>query len=128
MSIIRVPLRFEGSNGEKMAYALFDSGATFSCLHPDIAEAIGKPEHLWRPMEVATAAEGHYVKITEALRADFYYNDIRLSDEFMVVPGLSEEAIIGVNTLQKWRIKLDFEHDTIIIDPKVAKLILKNLK
>ena len=65
MSIIRVPLRFEGSNGEKMAYALFDSGATFSCLHPDIAEAIGKPEHLWRPMEVATAAEGHYVKITE---------------------------------------------------------------
>lgn len=62
------------------------------------------------------------------MRADFYHNDIRLSDEFMVVPGLSEEAIIGVNTLQKWRIKLDFEHDTIIIDPKVAKLILKELK
>ena len=76
----------------------------------------------------ATAAEGRYVKISEALRADFYYVYIRLSDEFMVVPGLSEEAIIGVNTLQKWRIKLDFEHDTVIIDPKVAKLILKNLK
>jgi hypothetical protein len=45
----------------------------------------------------------------------------------MVVPDLSEDAIIGVNTMQKWRIKLDFEHDTVIIDPKVAKLILKNL-
>jgi hypothetical protein len=62
------------------------------------------------------------------MRADFYYDDIRLSDEFMIVPGLSEEVIIGVNTLQKWRIKLDFENDTVVIDPKVAKLILKQLK
>lgn len=128
MGIIRVPLRFEGSVGEKNASALFDSSITFSCLRPDIAEAVEEPKTLRYPMEVATASEGHFVKITQAMRADFYYDDIRLSDEFMVVPGLSDEAIIGVNTLQKWRIKLDFEHDTIIIDPKVAKLILKQLK
>ena len=47
-----------------------------------------------------------------------------LSDEFLVVPNFSEEAIIGAATLQKWRIKLDFEHDTVIVDPKVAKLQL----
>ena len=128
MGIIRIPLRFEGSVGEKMVYALFDSGATVSCLRDDVAREIEEPKKLRRPLEVAAAAEGHYVKIEEALRADFYYDDIRLSDEFMVVPGLSEEAIIGVNTLQKWRIKLDFEHDTVLIDPKVAKLILKELK
>lgn len=128
MGIIRVPLRFEGSIGEKTVYALFDSGATFSCLRPDIASLIEEAKPLRRPMEVATASEGHYVKINEALRADFYFGDIRLSDEFMVVPGLSEEGIIGVNTLQKWRIKLDFEHDTVIVDPKVSKLILKELK
>lgn len=51
-----------------------------------------------------------------------------MSDEFMVVPNLSEDAIIGVTTLQKWRIKLDFEHETVIIDPTIAKAILKNLK
>jgi predicted aspartyl protease len=128
MGIIRIPLRFEGSVGERIAYALFDSGATFSCMRDDIANEVGNPEKLRRPMDVATAAEGHFVKIEEALRADFYYDDIRLSDEFMVVPGLSEEAIIGVNTLQKWRIKLDFENDTVIIDPKVTKFILKQLK
>jgi predicted aspartyl protease len=128
MGIIRIPLRFEGSIGERTLYALFDSGATFSCLRADVAADIEEAKELRTPMEVATASEGHYIKISEALRADFYYDDIRLSDEFMIVPGLSEEAIIGVNTLQKWRIKLDFEHDRIIIDPKVAKLILKNLK
>ena len=127
MDIIRLPLRLEGSRDEKYVYARFDTGATFSCLRDDIAEQIEIPTKLRTPLEVATASAGHFVKISEALRADFYFNDIRLSDEFMVVPGLSEEAIIGVNTLQKWRIKLDFEHDTVIIDPKVAMLILKQL-
>ena len=68
------------------------------------------------------------MEIKHAVRLDFYIDDIPLSDEFMVVPNLSEEAILGVATLQKWRIKLDFEHDTVHVDPKVAKLMLKNLK
>jgi len=128
MSIIKVPLLFMGSKGEKNIYALFDSGASFSCISPENADEIGLVEKMRIPLEVATASRGHYVKIENTLRSDFYYGDIRMSDEFMVVPDLSEEAIIGVNTMQKWRIKLDFEHDRVIVDPKVAKLILKELK
>lgn len=128
MGTIRIPLRFEGSRGEKIVYALFDTGATFSCLRDDIAVQIGNPEKLARPLEVATASHAHNIKVDSAMRSDFYFEDIRLSDEFMVIPDLSEECIIGVNTMQKWRIKMDFEHDTVIIDPKVAKLMLKELK
>lgn len=128
MSIIKLPIRYEGSQGENTFYTLFDSGATFSCINADLVESVEKPVKLRRPKEVATASEGHYVKITSAVRLDFYINDLMLSDEFMVVPNLSEEAILGVTTLQKWRIKLDFEHDTVIVDPKIAKFILKNLK
>jgi len=126
--ILRLPLRFEGSKGEKTLYALFDSGATFSCINPDYAEELGNVEKLHTPLDVATASQGVYMRIENTLRSDFYFEDIRLSDEFMVVPNLSEEVIIGANTMQKWRIKLDFEHDTVIVDPKVAKLILKQLK
>lgn len=125
MSILKIPLLFEGSLGEKTGYALFDSGASFSCISPDFLESLEVPVKMHRPLEIATAALGTYLKITERVVLDFYYNDIRLSDEFMVIPNISEEVIIGVNTLQKWRIKLDFEHDTVIIDPKVAKAILK---
>lgn len=128
MSIIRLSLRFEGSKGEMFLSALFDSGATFSCLKENVARQIETPSKLRTPLELATASEGHYIRISEAMRADFYFEGIRLSDEFMVVPGLSEDAIIGVNTMQKWRIRLDFEHDTVVIDPRVAKLILKELK
>ena len=128
MGTIRLPLRFEGSRGEKIVSALFDTGATFSCLRDDIAIQISNPENLARPLDVATASQGHFIRIESAMRSDFYFEDIRLSDEFMVVPALSEECIIGVNTMQKWRIKMDFEHDTVIVDPKVVKLMLKQLK
>jgi predicted aspartyl protease len=122
-----LPIRFEGSQGEKTLYALFDSGATFSCINHEQAKELATLEKMRKPLEIATAAKDTYLKIEHAVRLDFYYNDIRLSDEFMVIPNISEDVILGANTLQKWRIKLDFEHDTVIIDPKVAKAILKTL-
>ena len=128
MSIIKLPIRYEGSLGEKILYTLFDSGATFSCINADDIKGIEKLVRLRKPKIVATAAEGTFMEIKHAVRLDFSLNDIELSDEFMVVPNLSEEAILGVTTLQKWRIKLDFEHDTVIIDPKIAKFMLKEMK
>lgn len=125
MSIIKIPLHFEGAKGEATFYSLFDSGASFSCITPECAEQIANFEKLWKPLEIAPAAVGNYLKINNRITVDFYYNEIRMSDEFMVIPGLSEDVIIGVNTLQKWRIKLDFEHDTVIVDPNVSKAILK---
>jgi hypothetical protein len=73
---------------------------------------------------VGTASERHFIEIKERISLDFYLHDVLLSDEFLIVPGLSEEVIIGAATMQKWHIKLDFEHDTIFVDPKVAKMQL----
>ena len=124
MSIIKDPLLFVGSKGEKILYTLFDSGANLSCISPDYVEDIEVPVSLGRVRRIATAAEGHYIEVKHRVSLDFYMGDVLLSDEFLVVPGLSEEAIIGAATMQKWRIKLDFEHDKAIVDPKVAKMQL----
>jgi len=124
MSIIKIPMLFVGSKGEKTLYALFDSGANLSCINPDYVDGIEEKVSLGRVRQIATAAEGHYIEVKYAVRLDFYMNDVLLSDEFLVVPGLSEEAIIGAATMQKWRIKLDFEHDKATVDPKVAKMQL----
>lgn len=124
MSIIKQPLLYVGSQGEKHLYTLFDSGANLSCLNPEHVPDLAHLEALGRIRRVFTAAEGHYIEIKYVVRLDFYLEDVLLSDEFLVVPGLSEEAIIGAATMQKWRIKLDFEHDTVHVDPKVAKMQL----
>ena len=124
MSIIKQPLLFVGSKGEKRLYSLYDSGANLSCIHPDHVDELANKEHLGRTRLIGTASEGHYIEVTHRVILDFYMGDVLLSDEFLVVPGLSEEAIIGAATMQKWRIKLDFEHDTAEVDPKVAKMQL----
>ncbi|NJO24944.1 MAG: hypothetical protein HC867_02865 [Bacteroidia bacterium] len=118
--VLRIPLLFEGSKASKNLYALFDSGATYSCINEDRGEELEQFTTLHTPMRLATASEHVFMEITQRVTPDFYKDDIRLSDEFLVVPNLSEEVVIGATTMQKWRIKLDFEHDTIIIDPKVA--------
>ena len=125
--VLRIPLLFEGSKSSKNLYALFDSGATYSYINEDRAEEMEIFTPLHHPMKLATASEHVFMEIVNMVRLDFYKDDIRLSDEFLVVPNLSEDVVIGATTMQKWRIKLDFEHDEIIIDPKVSKLILINL-
>ena len=126
--VIKIPIPFKGSKGEEKLYALFDTGSTYSCIRQDLSEKLGLMDMLPESMYFGTASENQYLKVENGMRLNFEVNDVMLSDEFMVVPRLSEEAIIGVTTMQKWRIKLDFEHDTVIVDPKVAKLILKDLK
>jgi len=125
MSVIKMPLLFAGSKGERNLYTLFDSGANLSCINPDYVEELETPTQLGRIRNIGTASAGHYIEVTERVTLDFYLNDVLLSDEFLLVPGLSEEAIIGAATMQKWRIKLDFEHDSVFVDPKVAKMELK---
>jgi len=124
MSIIKQPLLYVGSKSEKNLYTLFDSGANLSCISPDSVHDLTMVQPLGRVRRMATASEAHFIEVKEVVRLDFYINDVLLSDEFLVVPGLSEEAIIGAATMQKWRIKLDFEHDRVEVDPKVAKLQL----
>ncbi len=124
MAILKLPLLYAGSKGEKHLYTLFDSGANLSCINPDMIADLEIPISLGRIRKLSTSSEGHYIEIKERIIVDFYINDILLSDEFLLVPALSEEAIIGAATLQKWRIRLDFEHDQVIVDPKVAKLQL----
>lgn len=125
MSVIKLPLLYVGTLGERKLYTLFDSGANLSCISSEVLAGVEKAIPLAVKRRLATASEIHFMEISEVVRMDFYIHDVLLSDEFLVVPGLSEEAIIGAATLQKWRIKLNFEHDTVEVDPKVAKLQLK---
>ena len=124
MSIIKEPILYKGSQGEKHLYTLFDSGANLSCINKEYAEGLGILEKLGVVRKLATAAEGHFIEVESRIMLDFYIDDVLLSDEFLVIPNLSGECIIGAATMQKWRIKLDFEYDKVIVDPKVAKLQL----
>lgn len=124
MSIIQKEIKLVGTKGKAKELALFDGGATYSCITPEVAHKIEIVLRLPEPMHFGTAQNGHKVTAKECVRLNFYMGKYRFSDEFMIIPHLSEKVIIGAATLQKWRMKLDFEHDEVIIDPRVTKLRL----
>ena len=124
MAIIQKEIELAGSKGREKVIALFDSGATYSCIKREIAEKLVIVELLSEPLELVTAKEGEKLIAKERVTLDFYLNGYRFSDEFVIIPELSEKVIIGAKTLQAWRLKLDFENDEVIIDPKVTKLRL----
>ncbi len=124
MAVIQKQIRLAGSKGDAVISALFDSGASYSCIQPELAKKLGNPEALPEPMEFGTAEESRAVHAEQAVRLNFHIDGYRFSDEFMLIPDLSESAIIGAATMQKWRMKLDFEHDEVVFDPRVTHLRL----
>jgi hypothetical protein len=127
MSVLEKSIRLVGSKGETEIVAIFDSGATYSCISPELAEKLEVVVKLPEPMDFGTAEMGRKVIATHRVSLNFYLNGYRFSDEFMIIPRLSEPVIIGAATLQKWRIKLNFETEEVIIDPRVTKLRILRL-
>ena len=128
MAVIQKTIRLVGSLGSKEELALFDSGASYSCIVPELARQLEHVTRIPEPMTFGTAKDGQRLVATERVSLNFYLEGYRFSDEFMLIPELSEEVIIGAKTLQAWRMKLDFENDEVIIDPRVTKLRLMSLK
>jgi hypothetical protein len=64
------------------------------------------------------------MEVKERVVLDFYLSGYRFSDEFLIIENLSEKVIIGAKTMQAWRLKLDFEKEDIIIDPRVTEIQL----
>ncbi len=122
MSIIEKKIRLEGTLGERKVTALFDSGASVSCIRPDTAKELERPISLRTPLQISTADEKTFVKVNKFVAIVFYIDDYRFWTEFFLVPGLTEEVIIGVSTMQQWRFKLDFEKEDVIIDPRVTRM------
>jgi hypothetical protein len=81
-------------------------------------------EPLPEPMDFGTAKECESLSAKEAIRLNFYIDGYGFSDEFMLIANLSEPVLIGAKTLQAWRLKLNFETNEVIIDPRVTKLRL----
>ncbi|MGC4037375.1 MAG: retropepsin-like aspartic protease [Chitinophagaceae bacterium] len=129
MGIIRLPLLYRGTKNDKYVYSLFDSGANYSFLRKDIAEQLEDLTLLRKPLRMATADPSNFLEVNYATRTFFNMsNDVELSDEFYVLDDLSEEAVIGALTMQKWKMKLDFEHDRVEVDPRMTKMQIIQIK
>jgi predicted aspartyl protease len=124
MSLLQKNMILKGLRGEKTVTALFDSGASYSCIRREIAEEIGLLEPLEEPMFFDTADEGTSIRADFVVHLSFFFEDTdrRFTDEFIVLAVLSEDLIIGAKTMQAWKIRLDFDIEEILYEKKMHKL------
>ena len=124
MSMISKTVILAGSKAKKEVHALFDSGASYSCINQKIAKTLAHLEPLSEPMEFETADEDTVVVATHRVTLDFFFTDTprRFTDELVVIEGLSEDLIIGATTMQKWQIRLDFDNEEVLYDKKMHRL------
>lgn len=128
VSILQKELTLIGSKGRTRRLALFDSGASYSIIRRDIAEAIAVLEPLPDPENwiFETARKGDLIEAHDHVMLAFRFDDseARFTDEFVVFDECTEEVVIGAVTLQKWHIKLDFEREEIVYRKTAEKLRL----
>jgi predicted aspartyl protease len=122
MGLIYKKIKFIGPKAEKILNALMDTGASESFIREKEALPLATPYKMPQPM-ILELGKGKL----EADKALFLYlelDGVRLHWTFIVIPDLSEEAIIGADFFQRWKIKLDPETERVIFDPKALKLKL----
>jgi len=124
MGLIVKKLRVAGDKGERRLSVLFDTGASASFVRHDVVAKLATSLRLPSP-ETYTLGDGvGKLRVNDTAVLYVYIDGLRISDNFIVAPSLSDDIIIGANTLQKWRVKLDMENERVIIDKRMARLLL----
>ena len=124
MGVIKEKMLLIGEKSDEIVETLFDSGATFSFIRKDLAINLGNITKTRISRSFNTAENGRTITIDEKINLDFVLDNETLSEEFFVSDQLRNDAIIGAYTMQKYRMKLDFENDNVIVDHDIAGLLL----
>ena len=124
MSVLEHDVTLVGSKGRERCRALFDSGSSYSIIRRDIAERVAElvPLQELEAWVFETARQGDLVQARDAVLLVLHFDDSteRFLGEFIVFDSLSEEVIIGAQSMQAWHVTLDFENESVSY-PKIAR-------
>ncbi|MFQ6114742.1 MAG: retropepsin-like aspartic protease [bacterium] len=124
MGLIRKQLLLEGDKGKTEVEALFDTGASASFIRQTLAKNLATIVKLPTPWTFVQGDGKNKITIQNGIMVNLTINEITVFQQIMVADELSEELIIGADTMQRWKIQLDPEHEDVIIDKKVLDLKL----
>jgi len=114
-----------GDKSRAKAKALFDSGATNSLIRRDVAERVASLTKWSRPVKF-TLGDGKTALKSESYTAlQIVIDGNRIPGQlFHVVEDMEDEMIFGVDAFQRWKFKLDFEKEDVVINREVLRLRL----
>ena len=122
MGVIIEECNAAGERGSDTVRVLYDTGASASFVRRDIAEPLGDfaASPISMQFMMADGQEAFTVNHTINLVVDV--DNARLVHSFYVADDLAEELVIGADMMQKFKITLDMEGETVSVDPRALYL------
>ena len=123
MGIIVKEMMVAGSTEERRCQVLFDTGASACFVREDVASEMGQIVKALYPLAFKLG-NNTVMRAEKTMDLFLEIQGHHLPFQFLVVPELPYEVIIGADFLQKWKIRLDPVTEDFIIDEKALEIIL----
>ena len=117
MGMIRKRLTFVGRKRKKQVQCLFDTGASSSFIRPEVARAMGVPTvGLLKPLRIRLGKGS--TRVSKLAAVLIQINGSTLADTAYVMPGLTEDYVLGVEFFERYNIQLDPKRRRLLLPPK----------
>lgn len=117
MGLIRKKLPFVGRRRKRGVECLFDTGASSSFIRPKLVRELELPTaNLLRPLRIRLGRGS--TRVSQLAAVIIRLNGVTLADTAYVMPGLSEEYVVGSDFLERYDIRLDPKRRRLILPPK----------
>jgi len=117
MDVIRKSLPFIGRHRQTKVECLFDTGASSSFIRPELVRALGLPTTgFLRPIRIRLGKGS--TKVSRLAAVMIRLNGATLADTAYVMPGLTEEYVVGSEFLDRYDIRLDPKHRRLVLPSK----------
>ena len=107
-----------GNRNSATVRALYDTGAGASFARRDIAERLGDVAAAANPIRFTMADGQEAFTVNQVINLTVDVDGTSLQYSYYVADGLAEELIIGADMMQRWKITLDLENESVSIDPR----------
>lgn len=116
MSRLFGEVKIKGNKGQSQVKALFDTGASRTCIRNDVANKIGNLIPLSSPRRATLGDGENKIEIKEGMFLEITLDDYSIDTTADVSPKLAHDLIIGASTMQEWG---------IVVEPKEEKVLIK---
>ena len=112
-----------GDLGSDTVRVAFDTRPPDSLVNRNLAEKLGTPAPLVRPIQVRLTGGQERATADKFVPLNIQLNETLIWHHFYVVDNLAEELIAGADLIRKWKISLDPDTNTVTVDPRAESLV-----
>lgn len=114
-SIIK-EIEIQGDKNKTSVKAVFDTGASNCLIRKEVANKIATITKTTTPIEFRLADGEGKMKAEGFIGINFIIDEATMFYHAIVVDKLAKDLIVGVDLMQRYKLKLDLEKEDVIID------------